>query len=240
MNERFAAAHFNDGSALGRRIRLAAANTPGAASPWLTIVGVSPIVRQSSSVDPEPVVYLPLRGDPPATAAVIVRGPSDAASVAPLLREEVRSLDPDLPIYRVLTMEQAIAEAAWNPRIAAWIISIISFIALCLSVVGLYAVTAHSVAQRTQEIGVRVALGAEPRQVRQMVLRRAMTQLAWGLAAGTVCTLAWDRLFAGGDGNDVTDMVIVATVLVSVAGAACLVPAWRATRVDPVVALRME
>jgi putative ABC transport system permease protein len=240
INETAAARLWPDTSPLGHEFTLGTRMGQGGVNAGGAVVGVARDVHDfGPAAAVQPAVYLSHAQFPVNFVSVVVRGANSAPPIEPL-RAMVAGLDPDLPIYRVLTMEQAIAEAAWNPRIAAWIISIISFIALCLSVVGLYAVTAHSVAQRTQEIGVRVALGAEPRQVRQMVLRRAMTQLAWGLAAGTVCTLAWDRLFAGGDGNDVTDMVIVATVLVSVAGAACLVPAWRATRVDPVVALRME
>ena len=112
--------------------------------------------------------------------------------------------------------------------------------------IGLYAVTAHTVVQRTQEIGIRIALGAERRHVVQIVLRRALAQLALGITAGVGCTLAWERLFSanaplvGQRMSDPMNLAAVSAVLTGVALVACLSPVWRATRVDPVVALRYE
>jgi predicted permease len=238
VNERFAAMYYG-GAALGRRIRFTGTNA-AAPSPWFTIVGVSPSVRQSLRPEPEPVIYVPLRLEPPATAAVIVRAAAGAASVTALLRTEIQALDPDLPIYRVLPMTEALAETSWNPRVAAAAITIISLIALCLALVGLYAVTAHAVAQRTPEIGVRMAMGAAPVHIGWLVMRRAFWQLGIGLAAGIVCTFAWGRAFGAGAWFDPINLLGVVLVVVIVATIACLVPARRAMRTDPVVALRAE
>ena len=226
------------GDAPGRRVRFASTNAT-AAGPWLTIVGIAPSVRQTPRSEPEPVIYVPLRMDPPGTVALIVRAPLDPSSVAPLLRAELQALDPDLPMYRVLSMPDAMAEFGWNGRVSAVAITLISFIALGLALVGLYAVTAHAVAQRTPEIGVRMALGARAIAISWLVLRRAFWQLALGLAAGVVGTLAWARAF-GGEWFDAVNLLGVILGVVIVATLACLVPAWRAARVDPVLALRME
>jgi predicted permease len=240
VNERFAAAYLGR-AALGRRMRFTGPGPTGTGPPpWLTIVGVAPSVRQSGRPEPEPVVYTPLRVDAPATAALIVRAPSDPSAVTALLRTEVRALDPDLPIYRVLPMSEAMAESSWNPRVSAVAITIISVIALCLALVGLYAVTAQAVAQRTGEIGVRMALGAPPAGIGWLVLRRALWQLTLGLAAGVLCTYAWGRLFGSGAWFTLANLGGVIAVVVLVAAIACLIPARRAMRVDPMLALRME
>jgi putative ABC transport system permease protein len=239
VNQRFAEIHFGGQHPLGRRIRFASSGVAQAA-PWMTIVGVTPTVRQRALPEPDPVVYIPARAEPPATAALIVRVETAAASITPLVREELRRFDPDLPAYRILSMDQAIYESGWNGRVSAWTITILAAICVALSVVGLYAVTSHSVAQRTQELGVRVAIGARPRAIRWLVLRRALAQLAVGIAVGLVCVVAWSRLFGTAYFATPAGVVAVTALLVAVAVAACLVPAERAARLDPVLALRAE
>ena len=143
-----------------------------------------------------------------------------------------------------MTMEQAVTESRWNGRVSNLLITILTGIAVGLAAVGLYAVTAHSVVQRTQEIGIRMALGAPPRQVRWLVLRRVMQQLTLGLIVGLACTIAWERLFANYSGPnmlaDPLSLISAAALLVVVAAIACLSPARRATSLDPVAALRYE
>jgi predicted permease len=265
VNQRFVDVFLRDGDPIGRRIRLTsdqrptgpttAPRAPGAgtsassaasadSAPWLTIVGIAPVLRQRLAVAPDPIVYLPLGAAPPSSAAIVVRSTTSPEALAPLLRGEVRALDPDLPVYRVRTMAQVIDEAGWNPRLSGNLLMTIALIAFGLAAVGLYAVTAHAVAQRTHEIGIRVALGAETRQVAWLVLRRALRQLAVGLAAGLVCTYAFDRAFsAPSDPNSFMNPAVIGpamTLLIVMTLAASLAPIVRATRLDPVIALRRD
>jgi len=236
VNQRFVQMHFGSEDPMGRRIGLTTDTQSGTI--WATIVGISPTVRQRSVPQPDPIVYLPYRATQPASMALIVRGRSEPAAMTSILREEVRALDADVALYRVMTMDQAVRLARWNPRVSSMIITVLASLALLLSVVGLYAVTAHAVTQRTQEIGIRMALGAQRGQVRRLVFWRAMWQLGLGIVVGIACTVAWDRLF--GDLATPMDLALVTTLLVAVATAACLVPVRRATRVDPLTALRHE
>ena len=246
VNQRFAEMFFPNDDAIGHHIRLTDVNASGSPPPWMTIVGVSPTVRQRSLPDPDPVVYVPIRAAPPASAAIIVRTAAEAAAIAPRLREAVRAIDPDLPLYRLMPMEQALVESQWNARVSNMIATSISLIAVCLAAVGLYAVTAHAVVQRTQEIGIRMALGARAQHVVGIVVRRAMVQLALGFVAGVGCILGWERLFNEGGGaggqrmSDPMNLLAVSAVLVVVATIASIAPAWRAAHLDPVIALRYE
>ena len=244
VNQRFAQMYFSDADPIGRRIRLIDATNPTAATPWLTIVGVSPTVRQRPTAGADPVVYTPLDAAPPVTAAIIVRGPGQSAGMAAPLREVVRAIDADLPLYRLMPMEQALIDAQWAGRTSLVISMGIIWTAVGLAAVGLYAVTAHSVAQRTQEFGVRMALGARSQDVIRLVLARVVLQLGLGLLAGVASTLAWGKAFGTTpDGYNLTDpasLIGASILLAGVAAISCLVPVRRATRVDPVVALRYE
>jgi predicted permease len=239
VNQRFVDLFLRDGDPIGRRIKLTSDQRAG---DWLTIVGIAPVLRQRIAVAPDPIVYLPMGAAPPASAAIIVRSATSPEALAPLLRAEVRALDPDLPVYRVRTMAQVIDETGWNPRLSGNLLMTIALIAFALSAVGLYAVTAHAVTQRTQEIGIRIALGAATGQVAWLVLRRALRQLAVGLAAGLVCTYAFDRAFGGG-ANMFTNPAIIGPAMALLIGmtlAASLAPIVRASRLDPMIALRRD
>ena len=205
VNQRFAAMHFGGEDPIGRRIKLTPDGPalPGPAPAWLTIVGISPTIRQRNvqEAQPDPVVYLPLRAQAPAFAMLLIRAQRDAASLTSLVREEVRAIDPDLPLFGILTMDQQLAQQRWAFRVFGSMFAIFAVIALALSAVGLYAVTAYSVAQRTQEIGVRMALGAQAAQVWWLILRRAIVQMAIGLAIGIGGALGVGKLLepAGAD-----------------------------------------
>jgi putative ABC transport system permease protein len=247
VNQRFAEMFFTDGDAIGRHIRLSDASASNVSPPWLTIVGIAPTVRQRSRPDPDPVVYLPLRGAPPASASIIVRTASEPGAIGPALRDAVRAIDPEVPLHRLMPLEQALTESQWNARVSNMIISGIVFVALGLAAVGLYAVIAHAVVQRTRELGIRVALGARTSHLVGIVVRRASAQLALGLAAGVGCVLAWERVFPAASGaesgyrlSDPVSLAAVSLVLVAVSTIASIAPAWRAAHLDPVVALRHE
>jgi predicted permease len=250
VNQRFAAMHFGNGDPLGRRIKLTVdgPQPPGAAPPaWVTVVGVAPTIRQQmlpGDDTPDAVAYLPLRAQPPSFAMLMLRAQRDAASLTTLVREQVRAIDPDLPLYDIQTLDQRLARNRWAFRVFGTMFAIFAAIALALSAVGLYAVTAYSVAQRTQEIGVRMALGAQAAQVLWLILRRSIGQMAIGLTLGVagafgVSKLLATMLFQTGAGDPLLLTAIV-SLLVGVSAAACLWPARRATRMDPVNALRND
>ena len=187
---------------IGRRIKLTVdgPQSPGAPPPvWMTIVGIAPTVRQRMQPGddvPDPVAYIPLRAHAPSFMMLLIRAQRDAASLTSLAREEVRAIDPDLPLFGILTMDQQLAQQRWPFRIFGTMFAIFAFIALALSAVGLYAVTAYSVAQRTQEIGVRMALGAQAAQVMWLILRRSLVQMAIGLTIGIAGALGVGKLLS--------------------------------------------
>jgi predicted permease len=253
VNERFAAQHFPNGDPIGQRIRLvtgggpAGAPAPAAPPPaWLTIVGVSPTIRQGNvqALEPDAVVYTPFRQNPRGFMNILTRSHGDPAALAMPLRQEVQALDPDLPVFNVRTMDQFLAQARWPYRVFGAMFAIFAVIALVLSAVGIYAVTAYAVTQRTQEIGVRMALGARSGQVSWLILRQGLVQLAIGLALGLAG--AWplsnvlQALVVQIPTKDPVTFGGIVLILVAVTLAACLVPTRRATRLDPLAALRVE
>ena len=249
INQRFATMHFGTEDPLGRRIKLTpdGALVPGAAIPtWMTIVGVSPSIRQANMQEPQPdpVAYIPLRSQAPGFALLMIRSAGDAAGVTSLMREEVRAIDPDLPLFEIKTMDQQLAQARWPFRVFGSMFAIFALIALALSAVGLYAVTAYSVAQRTQEIGVRMALGAQAPQVWWLVVRRGLVQLAIGLSIGLAGAFGVGQLLKSllvqTSTRDPLTLTSIVLLLMLVSVLASFWPARRATRLDPVAALRNE
>lgn len=252
VNERFARMHFAGEDPIGRRITLSI-DLQGAAAPTggiptsltATIVGIVPSVRQRgvAEPDPDPVAYLPFTTDPRAGMTLLARGRGEPGAMAPGLREEVRAIDADLPLFGILTMDQVLARQRWPFRVFGSMFALFAVIALSLSAVGLYAVTAYSVTQRTQEIGVRMALGARSRQVAWLFLKRVLTYLGVGLALGVAGALGVGRLFRATNllvQTSEYDPVTIGSIVVLlsvVSVAACVRPARRAARLDPVAVL---
>ncbi len=236
VNERLAQWLFPNEDPVGRRIRRRRPNGP-ADAPWLTIAGVAPNVPQRQ-VAQDDIVYVPLRQNPPSTVALILRAADAPASLTPLVREAVRSLDSDLPIYRALPLEQAIRDATWNLRLGGRLLATISIIALCFATLGLYAVTAYAVVQRRHEFGLRIAIGASTAHVVWLVLQGGLRQIAAGLAVGVVAAILWDRFIglAGTSGAaglaEPAALGTIGGVLALVTIAACVWPARRAVRLD--------
>jgi predicted permease len=255
INTRFAQMHFANEDPIGRRITLTI-DLAGGAPPTggiplsltATIVGIAPNVRQRNfdQAETDPVAYLPFRSDPRAFMNLLARADGDPSALAPVLREEVRAIDPDLPLFNVRTMDQNLAQQRWPFRIFGTMFAIFAFIALLLSAVGLYAITAYSVTQRTQEIGVRTALGAQSTQVMWIFVRRAAVHLAIGLTIGVAGAFGVGQIFSASQlliqtsPRDPITIGSIALLLAIVAVAASIWPALRATKLDPLVALRRE
>jgi putative ABC transport system permease protein len=248
VNARFASQFFPAGDILGKRIRLKPDEPePGAQEkPWMTIVGVAPNVRQrnAEAVDPDAVAYLSYRLEPPSGTAILIRSAGDPASLTSAVREAVQATDPNQPVFNVKTLSQLLVQNRWPYRVFGSMFTILAMIALVLASVGIYAVTAYSVTQRTQEIGVRMALGAQPRQVSWLILRQGLVQLAIGLVIGTAGTLAaapvLSALLVQIKPHDPATLIGIAVVFTAVTICACLIPARRATQLDPLSALRIE
>lgn len=169
------------------------------ASAWLTIVGLVPNVRQRNFQQPNPdaIVYVPYRMEPERGLSIVARTQGDPTALTNAFRDAVRAVDPDLPVFQVFPMDHVLAQARWPFRVFGSLFATFALIALLLSGVGLYAVTAYSVTQRTQEIGVRMALGAQPTQVSWLILRQGLLQLAIGLTIGMAGVFGVGRLLQG-------------------------------------------
>jgi predicted permease len=246
VNERFAAMFFPNADPLGKRIRLTPTAPDGAQVPWLTIVGVVPTLPDFlPSLPPDPVVYAPLLTEaiPPMSVSLIVRASSKATAVS-ALREQVRALDPDLPVFAIQTLDEAVALNRMGARMVGSWFQTLAIIAMVLATVGVYALTAHGVSQRVHEIGVRMALGAPRHQVMWLFLRRTMIQLVIGFALGMTGALSIGTVVAAFLSNasprDPLTLTLVSVTLAVVMLAASAWPARQAARVDPLVALRTE
>jgi putative ABC transport system permease protein len=244
VNERLVHEFLADRDPIGRRLALTAPDGAPAAPHWLTIVGMAPDVRQRPTTDPDAIAYVPYESAPTASATVLVRGTDTAERLASALREQVQSIDASLPVHQIRTMRDVVRDSAWVGRVSARLIVSLTWIAIGLSVVGLYAVATHGVTRQTREIGVRMALGASSRAVMWMVVKTALGQVAIGFVAGVGCTVLWDRAFSTGNPTvrptDPQSLALVAVTLVVLAGLACAVPARRAAHLDPLVAIRDE
>jgi putative ABC transport system permease protein len=244
VNQRLVDMFFGTRDPIGQLIRVGRPGTT-LSGPWARIVGVSRTLRQRpGGIAPDPVVYLPHRSSPSATAAIMVRAAGEPITLAPAVRRELFRLDPNLPLYRVMTLTGAIEESDWSGRMSEVLANSIATIALLMALVGLYAVTAYAVHWWRPELGLRIALGAQPRGIAWMVLRRALVQLALGLVVGLLCTYAFDRAFTDAADPiklmDPRTLVPLMGLIAIVAIAACLIPARRAVRIDPILALHTE
>jgi predicted permease len=242
VNEAFARKYWPGESALGKRVRLGPNSD---AAPWITVVGVVGNVRHTGlDSEPRPEVYRHLLTSPPTGPVVVVRTTADPSALVPTLGAAVRELDRGIPAATAQTMREIIARSVAERRFLMLLLAAFAGAALVLASVGIYGVVSNTVAQRTHEIGVRMALGATRRDVLRLVIRQGMTPAVLGLALGLAGALALTRVMRGllfGVGaRDPATLAASALLLAAVALAACYLPARRATKVDPMVALRYE
>jgi len=248
INRRLADMYFPGENPIGRRIRLTEEFPTGPQTDWFSVVGVSPNIRQTNfqQPDPDPIAYVPHVESPGLGRGVILlaRTRVDAAKATAAIREEIRALDADMPVFNVRTMDEQLANLRWPYRVFGAMFTTFALIALILSAVGLYAVTAYSVTQRTHEIGVRMALGAQAGSVRWLILRRALIQLSIGLAIGIGGAFGVGRLLRSMlvqiPTTDPATLATIVAILIVVAITACIAPSRRATRLEPASALRYE
>jgi predicted permease len=242
VDESLARRYWPDGNALGQQVRLGNLTSD---NPWLTIVGVVASIKHGNlDRPPDHYIYRPLLQSGDWRMDLVVRTTAEPAALVPALRAEVRALDATLPMHDVHTLEEAVARSLGPRRLTNVLLLAFAAAALLLAGIGIYGVMALSVTQRVNEFGVRLALGAAPRQVLALVLRQGMSLVLLGTALGLAGAFAFSRyldaLLYQVQPTDPVVFVLVAVVLAAVALAACYIPARRATATDPLQALRYE
>jgi putative ABC transport system permease protein len=241
VNETLAQRYWPGRSALGQSLRL-----NGPEGPALEVVGVARNGKYRGLTEPpQPYLYLPLAQDYRPDATLVLRSGTDPRALLPAVREAVRALDPDMPVYDVKTLEQLVAgRALVAPTMAAGLAGVFAALALLLAAVGLYGVMSYTVARRVREIGIRMALGAPARSVRRLVVGEGARLCAIGAVLGLLGALGLTRLSSsllfGVRAIDPLTFAAVPVVLLLVAMLAAYLPSRRATAVDPILALRSE
>jgi predicted permease len=245
VNEFMASHYWPRGDAVGKRFHLR-----NATGELVEVVGVAKMSKYLWIAEPpRDVVYLPFRQHSRSSMTLVAESTGrDAAAIAPALREVVRGLDPDMPVFDVRTMEDFYTQrAVKTPAIVTQMVGSLGLMGLVLAMVGLYGLVAYSVSRRTREIGIRIAVGADRREVVWMVLRQGLKLGVWGVATGLVvaffcCRAITSVLWAGGTLERVgaLDFAAIALPLLMITMLAALAPALRASRVDPMRALRDE
>lgn len=213
--------------------------------PWLTVVGLVPdILQDDESFVLAPVLYFPFHQRPQSGMDIMMRTRVPPATLGHAIRQEVQALDEDLAVPSLRTLEESLWFRNWRHRVFGSMFAIFAAIALLLASVGLYAVIAHSVSRRTREIGVRMALGAMTGDILGLVFKQGVLQMALGLTVGLTAALGVTRvleaILVGVTPADPLTFASVALVLIVAGALGCAIPARRAIRVDPVVALRNE
>jgi predicted permease len=244
IDERMANQFWPGEDPLGRRIRTGGFDvTPD--TPWMTIVGVVGGVKQDALDVDSRIAYYRFQGQSPSRAMnVVVRSVTDPSRLAAAVTGQIRALDPDLPIYKMRTMGERVEASLAERRFSMLLLTLFAVLALGLAGIGVYGVMAYLVSQGTRELGIRLALGAAPRDLLLLVVRQGMTVAATGMVLGLAGAFALTRfmraLLFGVHASDPLTFSAIAAALTLVALAACYVPARRAARIEPSVSLRAE
>jgi putative ABC transport system permease protein len=241
VSESLARKYWGSENPVGRRIR-----TPGSPdTPWITIVGVTgDLLHGGLDADVRPIWYLPLSQVPDIGATLLVRSAGDPSAAASAIRARLHALDPHQAIYGVRTMEEVLRDSMARRRFILFLLSLFALLALALAGVGVYGAVSYSVSRRTQEFGIRLALGAQTRDIFHLVIGRGLLLTLLGVVSGLVAALGLTRFLAsllyGVSSFDPLTLAAVTLTLGAVTFLACWIPARRAVRVDPMVALRYE
>jgi putative ABC transport system permease protein len=238
ISQSFARTGWPGQNPLGKRFKFTASQQ------WIEVVGVAGDVRPQLTAPPESVTYFPIAQRPPDAAYLVAHSTQNPTVMSPALRGVVRAVDKNEPISSISTMEQFISQSVAQPRFRTLLLGIFAGLAFLLAVVGIYGIVSYSVSQRTHEIGIRMALGAERRNVLGLVVGQGMAVTLIGIGVGLVAAFGLTRLLAsflyGVRPTDPVTFVAVSAVFIAVALLASYIPARRATKVDPIVALRYE
>ncbi len=246
INEALARKHFPNEDPLGKRIRPGFSTVPVTEETGLReVIGVAADVKQQTLQGAaQPEFYFAQAQMPLSTMTVVARTSSDPRALVNAARDAVQSLDPKAPLYGVSTVEELLGRSVASPRFNTLLLGLFAAVALILTAVGLYGVISCSVSQNTHEIGIRVALGAQPGDVFKLIVGQGMFLTLVGIVIGLAAAYWLTRLMAsllyGVGATDPWTFAGVAVLLVSIAFIACYLPARRATRVDPLIALRSE
>jgi len=245
ISQEFARQYFPNEDPIGKRIQPGIATYENDESTMREIVGVVGDIRNRTlNTPPKPAYYLPQSQVPFNQMTVVVKTTTAPHSLVSAVTKEVAAIDKDLPLFNVKTMDEYLSASVATPRFNTTLISIFALVALILTIVGLYGVMSYSVAQRTNEIGIRLALGAQTRDVILLIVKQGLRLIFLGLAFGLLGAFALTRVIAnllfGVTAKDPVTFIAVALVLGAVGLVACYIPALRATRVDPMEALRCE
>jgi putative ABC transport system permease protein len=219
-------------------------DSPASKSPHYQIVGVVGDVVERLDAAVEPTMYMPILDGEWYKAYIVIHTSGDPHSVASAARHQINALDRDLPVFEIRTLDEIIGNSAQNREFSVLLLGLFAALALGLAAVGLYGVLSYVVSQRTAEIGIRMALGAPASEVRRLILMQGMKPALAGIGAGLIGAAFYTKMLSGllfgiGAGDPLT-FVSVPLVLLTVAAIACLIPAMRATRIDPTLALRRE
>src|SRR5262245_56391163 len=242
VDENMASTYLPNADPIGKRLKFGG---PGSDSPWMTVVGVVANVKHYAlDTDSRVALYTPHLQSGAGSLSIAARTTTDPLGIAAAVTREARALDPNLPLYDVKTMEQWLSESLARRRFAMLMLGLFAVVAMLLAGVGIYGVMSYTVAQRTREIGIRVAMGAQTRDVLRLIAQQGMSLTGMGVGLGLVAAIVATRLMAsllfGVRATDPLTFAAIALLLALVALVACWIPARRATKVDPMVTLKYE
>jgi putative ABC transport system permease protein len=242
INETFARRMFGSNNPIGARVKQ---SWPEAKTPWREIVGVVNDVRVSGLQGDSPMqAYVPFPQNPSGFGAFVIRAAGTTTALGAAMQSAVQQVEPNLPLNSIQSMADVIDAAVGNERLTTALLFGFACLALVIAAIGVFGVTAYSVSQRTHELGIRMALGANRGSVLALVLRQEMGACLVGIAAGVIGALFMasllESLLFGVTSRDTVTLSVAAMVLLATTMIACIIPAQRATRVDPVTALRLD